>query len=76
VLCERGHAGRIVLSHDAMCHCDWFPPALAGSWKEWRWTHIPDDVLPAMQAAGISDEDIRTMMVDNPRLILEGCAPY
>ena len=30
VLCERGHAGRIVLSHDAMCHCDWFPPAMAG----------------------------------------------
>lgn len=76
VLCERGHAGRIVLSHDAMCHCDWFPPAMAGAWKEWRWTHIPDDVLPAMQAAGISDEDIRTMMVDNPRRILEGSAPY
>jgi phosphotriesterase-related protein len=76
VLCERGHAERIVLSHDAMCHCDWFPPAMAGAWKEWRWTHIPDDVLPAMQVAGISDEDIRTMMVDNPRRILEGCAPY
>jgi phosphotriesterase-related protein len=76
VLCERGHAGRIVLSHDAMCHCDWFPPEMAGAWKEWRWTHIPDDVLPAMLAAGISDEDIRTMMVDNPRRILEGCAPY
>ena len=76
VLCERGYADRIVLSHDAMCHVDWFPPSLAGAWKEWRWTHIPEDVLPEMRRAGISDEDITTMMVDNPRRILEGCDPY
>jgi phosphotriesterase-related protein len=76
VLCERGHAERLVLSHDAMCHVDWFPPSVAHAWKEWRWTHIPDDVLPAMREAGISDEDITTMMVTNPRRILEGCDPY
>jgi phosphotriesterase-related protein len=76
VLVERGHADRIVLSHDAMCHVDWFPPGMADSWKEWRWTHIPDDVLPAMSEAGISDEDLITMMVTNPRRILEGCDPY
>ncbi|MBV8462073.1 MAG: phosphotriesterase [Acidimicrobiales bacterium] len=76
LLCARGHADRIVLSHDAMCHCDWFPPTVSGMWKDWRWTHIPDDVLPAMRDAGISDEDVRTMMVENPRRILEGCAPY
>ncbi len=76
VLCERGHADRIVLSHDAMCHVDWFPPSLAGAWREWRWTHIPEDVLPEMRRVGISDEDITTMMVTNPRRILEGCDPY
>ena len=76
VLCERGHATRIVLSHDAMCHVDWFPASVAGAWKEWRWTHIPDDVLPAMRRAGIGEDDIRTMMVDNPRRILEGCPAY
>ncbi len=75
-LCERGHADRIVLSHDAMCHVDWFPPEVAGAWKQWRWTHIPEDVLPAMRQAGISDADIETMMVANPRRILEGCDPY
>ncbi len=52
VLCERGHADRIVLSHDAMCHVDWFPPSMAHAWKDWRWTHIPDDVLPAMRRCG------------------------
>jgi phosphotriesterase-related protein len=76
VLCQRGHADRIVLSHDAMCHVDWFPPEVAGAWKEWRWTHIPDDVLPEMRRVGISEADITTMMVDNPRRILEGCEPY
>jgi phosphotriesterase-related protein len=76
ILCERGHADRLVLSHDAMCHVDWFPPSVAHAWKEWRWTHIPDDVLPAMREAGISDDDITTMMVANPRRILEGCDPY
>jgi phosphotriesterase-related protein len=76
VLCERGHTDRLVLSHDAMCHVDWFPPSVAHAWKDWRWTHIPDDVLPAMREAGISDDDVTTMMVTNPRRILEGCDPY
>jgi phosphotriesterase-related protein len=75
-LCRRGHADRIVLSHDAMCHVDWFPPYVPAAWKDWRWTHIPEDVLPEMRRAGISEEDITTMMVDNPRRILQGCAPY
>ncbi len=76
VLCDRGHADRIVLSHDAMCHVDWFPASMSDAWKEWRWTHIPQDVLPEMRRMGISDENIRTMMVDNPRRILEGGEPY
>jgi phosphotriesterase-related protein len=76
VLCDHGHANRIVLSHDAMCHVDWFPPALVSAWKDWRWTHIPQDVLPEMRRAGISEEDITTMMVVNPRRILEGGEPY
>ena len=76
VLCDRGHADRIVLSHDAMCHVDWFPPSMSSAWKEWRWTYIPEDVLPQMLHSGISEQDIATMMVDNPRRILEGCEPY
>ena len=76
ILCERGHADQIVLSHDAMCHVDWFPRAMAAGWGDWRWTHIPADVLPAMRRRGITEEQITTMMVDNPRRILQGCAPY
>jgi phosphotriesterase-related protein len=43
---------------------------------DWRWTYISDEVLPVMRARGISDADIDIMLVDNPRTILEGGAPY
>jgi phosphotriesterase-related protein len=75
-LCERGHAGHIVLSHDAMCFVDWFPRSIVDASETWRWTYISDEVLPAMRARGISDTDITTMLVDNPRTILLGGPPY
>jgi phosphotriesterase-related protein len=75
-LCARGYAERIVLSHDAMCFVDWFPRSMMEAAKDWHWNHIPTDVLPAMRERGISDADIHRMMVENPRHILEGGAPY
>jgi len=75
-LCARGYAERIVLSHDAMCHTDWFPRAVQDAMEEWRWTYLSDEVLPVMRERGISEGDIATMLVDNPRRILEGGAPY
>jgi phosphotriesterase-related protein len=75
-LCERGHADHIVLSHDAMCFVDWFPRSIMGATQTWRWTYLSDEVLPAMQARGISDADITTMLVDNPKAILAGGPPY
>ncbi len=75
-LCERGYAERIVLSHDAMCFVDWFPPAVMDASNDWRWTYISEEVLPVMRDRGVSDADIATMLVVNPRTILEGGAPY
>jgi phosphotriesterase-related protein len=75
-LCARGYAERLVLSHDAMCFVDWFPRSMVDTAKDWRWTHIPEDVLPIMRERGIREADITTMMVENPRRILEGGAPY
>jgi phosphotriesterase-related protein len=75
-LCARGLADRIVLSHDAMCFVDWFPRSMTDAPGSWRWTYISDEVLPVMRARGISEADITTMLVDNPRTILEGGAPY
>jgi phosphotriesterase-related protein len=75
-LCDRGYAERIVLSHDAMCFVDWFPRSMMDSNQTWRWTYISDFVLPAMRARGISEQDVTTMLVDNPRRILEGGPTY
>jgi phosphotriesterase-related protein len=75
-LCARGYAERIVLSHDAMCFVDWFPRAMTDASGTWCWTYISDEVLPVMRARGISEDDITTMLVDNPRTILEGGPSY
>lgn len=76
-LCARGWAGQIVLSHDACCLIDWFPQeAVAQMAPRWNYRHIPDDVLPALRAAGVSDEHVRTMTVDNPRRIFERQGAY
>jgi phosphotriesterase-related protein len=75
-LCDRGYAERIVLSHDAMCFVDWFPRSMMAALKDWRWTYIADEVLPVMRERGVSEAALRSMLVENPRTILEGGAPY
>ena len=32
----------------------------------WHYDHITDDVLPALLASGVTQEQIDTMMVENP----------
>jgi phosphotriesterase-related protein len=67
-LCERGYAGSMVLSHDASCHIDWFPPEAIGVFApRWHLEHIFDDVLPALRERGVTDEQIQAMLVANPR---------
>ena len=67
-LCERGYASRMVLSHDASCYIDWFPPeAIPIFAPKWHFEHLFDDVLPALRERGISDEQIEEMLVANPR---------
>jgi phosphotriesterase-related protein len=76
-LCERGHAGQIVLSHDASCFLHWMPESLIPlALPRWNYLHIHREVLPALRERGVSDEQIRTMMVDNPRRIFESRGSY
>jgi phosphotriesterase-related protein len=71
-LCEGGWAKKMVLSHDAGCHMDWFDDDfLRQAQPNWHFLHISKDVLPALRARGVSDEQINTMLVDNPRRILD-----
>jgi phosphotriesterase-related protein len=76
-LCERGHAGKLVLSHDAACFNDWLPErALPAVLPNWHYLHIHNDVIPALKQRGVTDEQIHTMLVDNPRAIFERQGAY
>ncbi|MDN5937198.1 MAG: hypothetical protein L0H83_00895 [Salinisphaera sp.] len=76
-LAKQGYADRMVLSHDAMCHIDWFTEAQrATNVPNWHYRHIHDDVLPALRERGVSDEQIAQMMVNNPRRIFENVGAY
>jgi phosphotriesterase-related protein len=67
-LCRRGYASRLVLSHDASCFIDWFPAARREAVApKWHFTHIHDDVLPALRERGVSEAQITAMLVENPK---------
>jgi phosphotriesterase-related protein len=69
-MCERGHADRMVLSHDASCYFDALPEeTLPVALPNWHYLHIHNDVIPALKARGVTDEQLTTMLVDNPRAI-------
>lgn len=76
-LCQRGHADKMVLSHDANCYFDALPEELATvAAPNWHYLHIHRDVIPALKARGVTDEQLHTMLVDNPRKIFETTGGY
>ena len=76
-MCELGYANKMVLSHDAACYFDWVDPDLRTKvLPNWNFNHIPDDILPALREAGVSDDDITAMTVDNPRRVFEMQGAY
>jgi phosphotriesterase-related protein len=76
-MCERGHADRMVLSHDAACFIDWLPEELVPVvMPNWHYQHIHHDVVPALKERGVTDEQLTTMLVDNPRTIFETQGAY
>lgn len=70
-----GFASRIVLSHDYIPEWvkkqadvpDFAKPLIA----EWSYTHIFRNVIPQLKSAGVTDEQVNMMLVDNPRRIFE-----
>jgi phosphotriesterase-related protein len=76
-MCERGHADKMVLSHDASCYFDALPEeTLPVALPNWHYLHIHNDVIPALKARGVTDEQLQTMLVDNPRRIFEARGAY
>ena len=77
-LLERGHADRMHLSHDYCATIDWYPVELdlqlmeSGAVDDWSMTMIFDTVIPTLRDAGMTDEQLETMLVENPRRWLTG----
>ncbi|OQM81190.1 phosphotriesterase family protein [Rhodococcus sp. 66b] len=71
-LARRGYAEKMVLAHDASCFIDWFSSeAKAAAVPNWNFTHISDQVIPALLERGVTEDQINTMLVDNPRRYFE-----
>jgi phosphotriesterase-related protein len=66
-----GYEKQIVLSHDSVW-C-WLgrgldlPPETAKLVENWKPTHVFQNIVPALKRAGVSEEKIRSMLVENPR---------
>jgi phosphotriesterase-related protein len=71
-LVKKGHANRILLAHDSigvwLGRSFKFPERYAN----WYPTYIHKKLIPKMKEAGVTDEQINTMLVDNPRRLLTG----
>ena len=76
-LAERGYADRMVLAHDAQLLHRLLPgPDARAAFQQavtpnWNYTHISKDVLPMLRERGVSEEQIRQMLVETPRRYFE-----
>ena len=69
-LCAEGYAGKMVLSHDANCWTDMLTEDDKRRTRPlWHYNHISDDILPALRAAGVTEDQIQQMLVRNPQQI-------
>jgi phosphotriesterase-related protein len=76
-LCRQGFADRLVLSHDASCCPDGRSiDYQEKTWPNWRYAHVPCEVVPALREAGVSEAHIDLMTRGNPRRIFERQGAY
>jgi len=73
-LCRRGYAESMVLSQDAACYIDWIDPFVMSLLPDWKYTHIHERVLPYLLENGVTQDQIDTMLVHNPRRYFEGAS--
>jgi phosphotriesterase-related protein len=78
-LLSRGHVERMFVSQDFVVALDWFPQEAgeqlmaAGMVEEdWSMTLLFERVFPALHEAGMTEEQLETMLVANPARWLSG----
>ena len=72
-LIAKGYLDRITISHDCFCWSDMIPHADPPIW-EGSYTFISRVVIPALRRAGLTEAQLDTILVDNPRRHFEGAA--
>ena len=76
-LCAKGYARQMVISHDSCSFQDFFDGSYIEKFApKWCYEHVPRDVLPALAAAGVSQQDVHTMMVENPKRLFSRTGAY
>jgi len=67
-----GYAPKILLSHDSIWLGRPFavPGLISQFLPSWHPTHIFEDIIPLFQQAGITEEQVDTMLVKNPQALL------
>lgn len=69
-LCELGYAERMTMSHDAAYFSVNSEPSYrAKALPDWNHTLIPKKIIPRLKEAGVTDQQINRMIVENPRNI-------
>ena len=77
-LLERGYAERLFLAADSCATLDWFPASAveqlvgAGMVSGWNIRMVPEKVLPQLREAGLTEDQERAIMVENPVRWLTG----
>ena len=66
-LMDAGYGPQLHVAHDAACFCDFMTgdPFFAGA--EASYLLVSETVLPALLAAGATQQDVDALMVENPR---------
>jgi phosphotriesterase-related protein len=76
-LCRDGHARRLLLSHDASFWNDRTPAhVLRRRRPAWHHRHVVEDIVPALLERGVTQDQIDTMLIRNPRALLAQGEPY
>ena len=75
-MCRRGDAESMVLSQSASCDIDWIDPVVMAELPQWHYTHVHEEVPPYLREHGVTDEQIETTLVSNPRRYFEDVGTY
>ena len=72
-LVGRGYADRMMLSQDACAVFDWYPPEMVAEMApNWNMTFIFESVVPSLREAGVTEEQVDSMLGEAPRRWLAG----